>query len=96
MRRFRIRLQMTLVLALAIVNGGCLLIPEIKDRIVELAVGGSTVVTFVSSGTLNSYDETNTVDVMSGFNLAQILADAGIDVSNVSKVALSEIGRAHV
>lgn len=91
MRRIKHWPTWTLVLVFAVMNGGCVLVPEIKDRIVELAVGGSTTVEFVSSGTVNSFNETNTVDVLSGLNLAQILADAGIDVSTVSKIALSGI-----
>ncbi len=91
MRRLRFWPHLALVLALGVMNGGCVLIPEIKDRIVELAVGGSTVVEFVSNGTLNTYNETNTVNVLDGFDLAQILADAGIDVSNVTHIALSGV-----
>lgn len=91
MRRFISRSQLALVLALAVMNGGCVLIPEIKDRIVELAVGGSSVVEFVSNGTVNSYNETNTINVLDGFNLGQILADAGIDVSDVTNIALSGV-----
>lgn len=91
MRRFGTWPRMALVVALAVMNGGCVLIPEIKDRIVELAVGGSTVVEFVSNGTINNHDETNTVDVLSGFNLGQILFDAGIDVSKVTNIALSGV-----
>jgi hypothetical protein len=81
----------TLVLALGLMNGGCMLIPEIKDRIVELAVGGATQVEFVSSGTLNTFNETSTLDVLSGFNLAQILNDAGIEVSNVTNIRISGV-----
>ena len=93
MRRFRSWPRMALVpaFALAVMNGGCVLIPEFKDRIVELAVGGTTVVEFVSSGTLNTYDESNTVNVLEGFNLGQILADAGIDPSNLIDIALSGV-----
>ena len=82
---------MTLVLVVAAMNGGCLLVPEIKDRIVELAVGGSTVVEFVSSGTINSFDEANTVNILNGFDLAQILADAGVDPASVTNIALSGV-----
>ena len=42
MRRFRYLPSMALVAALGVANGGCILIPDIQDRIVELAVGGST------------------------------------------------------
>jgi hypothetical protein len=82
---------MALVLALAVMNGGCLLIPKLKDRIVELAVAGTTVVEFVSSGSLNTINESKTVNVMDGFDLAQILSDAGIDVSDVKDIAVSGV-----
>ena len=91
MRRFRSWPRMAVVLALGVLNGGCILIPEFKDRVVELAVGGTTVVEFVSNGTVNNHDERDTVNVLNGFNLGQILADAGIDVSNVSNIALSGV-----
>jgi hypothetical protein len=81
----------TLVLALGLMNGGCMLIPEIQDRIVELAVGGSTDVEFVSSGTLNNFNETSTINILDGFNLAQILDDAGIDVSSVTHIKISGV-----
>jgi hypothetical protein len=91
MRRFRSWPRMALVVALGVMNGGCVLIPELEDRIVELAVGGTTVVEFTSSGTLNTYDETNTVNVLDGFDLGQILADAGIDPSELVDIALSGV-----
>jgi len=91
MRRFRFWPRLALLLALGVMNGGCLLIPEIKDRIVELAVGGTTVVEFVSLGTVNNHDETNSVNILDGFNLGQILADAGIDYSRVTDIALSGV-----
>jgi len=91
MRPFGYLPRLVLAFALGAMNGGCVLIPEIEDRVVELAVGGSTVVEFVSNGTVNQHDETNTVNVLEGFNLAQILADAGIDVSNVTNIALSGV-----
>src|SRR5262245_20356970 len=80
-----------LVLALAGLNGGCMLVPEIKDRIVELAVGGSTAVEFVSSGTGNTLDDTNTLDILDGFNLAQILDEAGVDVSSVTDIKIAGV-----
>jgi len=80
-----------LVLALGLANGGCMLIPEIKDRIVELAVGGSTAVEFVSVGTINTFNETSTVDILDGFNLAQILSDAGVDVASVTHIKISGV-----
>ncbi|MGH7731217.1 MAG: hypothetical protein ACRENJ_08215 [Candidatus Eiseniibacteriota bacterium] len=91
MRRLRCLPHRALVVAIGLVNGGCILIPEIEHRIVELAVGGTTVVEFVSNGTINNHDETSTVNILDGFDLAQILADAGVDVSNVTNIALAGI-----
>jgi hypothetical protein len=82
---------MALVLALAVMNGGCLLIPQLKDRLVELAVSGTTSVLFTVSGSATSADETQPVDVGAKLNLQQILDDAGIDVSQVTHVGLSGV-----
>jgi len=68
-----------------------MLVPEIKDRIVELAVGSSTTAEFISLGSVNSIDATSSVNVLSEFNLAQILDDAGIDVSDAGKIAVSGV-----
>ena len=91
MRRFRSWPRMALILALGGMNGGCILIPELKDRIVELAVGGTTVVGFVTNTATSSIDETNTVNILEGFNLGQILADAGIDPTDLIDIALSGV-----
>ena len=91
MRRFRYLPSVALVAALGVANGGCILIPDIQDRIVELAVGGSTVVEVVTSGSGSSVDETNTVNILDGLDIAQILADNGIDVTDVSDIALAGI-----
>ena len=89
MRHFRYLPHLALAAALGVANGGCVLIPDIEDRIVELAVGGTTVVGFATSGSGSSIDETNTVNILEGLNIAQILADNGIDVSDVTDIALA-------
>jgi len=91
MRRFRFWPQMALVLTVAVMNGGCILIPEIKDRLVELAVSGTTSAVFTVQGSSTSVDETTVVDVGADLDLAKVLADAGIDVSQVTHVALSGV-----
>ena len=91
MHLFRHRPRWILVFALAAMGGGCMLVPEIEDRIVELAVGGSTTVELVSQGSVNTIDETSTVNILEGFDLGQILADAGINVSDVRNIALSGV-----
>lgn len=80
-----------LALALSTLGSGCPVIPQIKDRIVELAVGGSTIAEFVASGVINTYDDTKTVDLHDGLDLAQIIDDAGVDVSDVESVKLSGV-----
>ena len=82
---------MALVLALAMLNGGCILIPEMKDRLVELAVGGTTSAVFTVQGVTTSVNEIQIVDVGSQLNLAQILADNGIDVSQVTNISLASV-----
>jgi hypothetical protein len=91
MRRFRFWPQMALVLAMAVMNGGCLLIPDFQDKLVELAVSGSTSAVFTVDGSATTADETKAVDVATELDLKQILEDAGIDVSDVTHVALSGV-----
>jgi len=91
MRRIRSWLSMTLVVAFAVMNGGCILIPEIKDRVVELAVAGVTTAVFTVQGSNTAVDETQVVDVGVELDLQQILDDAGIDVSQVTKISLAGV-----
>jgi hypothetical protein len=91
MRRLRYWPQMALVLALAVMNGGCVLIPELKDRIVELAVGGTTVVEFTTDGDLNTLDDDGTVNILADFDLQEILDDAGIDVTDVTSIKFTGV-----
>lgn len=92
MRLIRNWAPCALILTVATMNGGCILVPEIKDRIVELAVGGSTTVPFVSAGSGGTLNETYPpVNILDGFNLAQILDDAGIDVPSVTNIKLSGV-----
>jgi hypothetical protein len=91
MRRFRFWPQMALVLALAVMNGGCVLVPEMKDRIVELAVGGSTIVAFTTHGETNTIDNSGTVNITDDLDIQSILDDAGIDVSDVVSIVFSGV-----
>jgi hypothetical protein len=91
MRRFRFWPQLALVVAIAAMNAGCVLIPEIKDRVVELAVAGTTSKVFTVQRNGTTLDETyDTIDLSTDLDLGKVLSDAGIDVSQV------KIGRAHV
>lgn len=83
----------TLALALpfAMVGSGCILIPEIEERIVELAVGHSIVVPFTSFGETNTHDDTETINVALDVSLDEILAENGLDASNVKDVKLAGV-----
>jgi len=89
----RMRHRSTLAaLALVMLTAqGCLLIPEIEKRVVELAVGGSTTQEFVASGELNVHDQRDTVDISTAIDLPQLLDDAGIDISDVQDIKLAGV-----
>jgi hypothetical protein len=91
MRRLRIWPQLAAVVALAVLNGGCILIPEMKDRIVELALTGDAVVEFHATGSTGLIDELRTINLRDSVDLAKILADAGVDVNDVTNIALSGV-----
>lgn len=91
MRRLGIWPQLAAVVALGVLNGGCILIPEIKDRIVELALTGETVVEFHATGSTGAIDELKTINLRDSVDLPGILADAGVDVNDVTQIALSGV-----
>ena len=92
MQRFKFWPQLALVGALAVANGGCVLIPELKERAVELAIAGTTSQDFTVQSDNTSFDAVNAnIDLSTDLDLAQALSDAGIDVSKVGKIALSGI-----
>jgi len=78
-----------LVTALVMVGAKCPSIPAIKDRVVELAVAGSTTVPFEAEGSLGVWSDESTVDLSQGIDIVGILDDAGIDVSAVKEVKVS-------
>lgn len=82
---------LALALPLALVGSGCILIPEIEERIVELAVGHSIIVPFTSLGETNVHDDTETINVALDVSLDEILADNGISASDVKDVKLAGV-----
>jgi len=91
MRLNRIWLPGVLVVAASLAGNGCILLPEIKEKIVQLAVGGTTTANFDAAGMINAFDQTTSVDISAEVNLAKILDDAGIDVSKVKDIKVSGI-----
>ena len=85
---------MAIVLAASLFGAGCILIPEVKDRIVELAVSGSTSATFHASGPeTDPLNEVQVVSIGEGTDLdvKKLLEDAGIDVSDVVDVKVTSV-----
>jgi hypothetical protein len=89
MRRTTALKTLALALPMALAMNGCILIPEIEDRTVELAIGASTSAEFHSAGATTSLSDTKTVDIKLDVNLSDILADNGIDATDVKDVKLA-------
>jgi hypothetical protein len=70
------------------VQGGCVIIPEVNTKIVELVASGTACDTLTSLGTINNHDETDVIDLKNGIDIQQALEDAGIDVSEVTEIAV--------
>jgi hypothetical protein len=82
---------LALALPLAFALNGCLLIPQIEDRVVELAVGHAILIPFNANGSTNFENDANTVDMDGGFDLASVLDDAGLDASDVKDVKVASV-----
>jgi len=89
--RMPILKTLALALPVAFALNGCILIPKIEDRVVELAVGHSVVIPFQARGTINFEDDAKVVDLDSDFDLKSVLDDAGIDASDVKDVKLASV-----
>lgn len=88
MRTLHIPRTLAVALPLALLNLGCILVPKLEDRNVEMAVGASTSTIFHAQGELNFHDETETVDVHRDLDLPLILEDNDIDAQTVKDIKL--------
>jgi len=82
---------LALALPLAVAANGCILVPEIEKRVVELAIGHSVVVPFVASGTTNFTDEAKTIDVTGKVDLKTIFSDNDLSADKVTAVKLAGV-----
>lgn len=73
----------------ALTGASCPLIPDIEEKVIELALGGSTTVPFQARGILNDKGETECFDLGEDLDLNQILEDADID--SVTAIALAGV-----
>ncbi len=87
------RLLPLAVIALAglSLGSGCPTFPSLKDRLVDLAVGGSTTLTFQASGIINTYDDVGSEDLVGDVDLQKLLDDAGIKADDVVDVKLAGV-----
>lgn len=87
--RMRNRSTLAALILTMLVGQGCLLLPEIEKRVVELAVGGSTTQEFSAIGEINTINDRDTVDVRTAIDLPGLLDNAGIDLSDVETIAFA-------
>ncbi len=88
MRLSRIQMFLALALTALTVQGGCIIIPEVKSKIVELVAAGSACDTLEAIGIINNHDDRSVIDLKSGIDIRQVLDDAGIDVDAVDSIAV--------
>jgi hypothetical protein len=79
---------LALVLVALTVQGGCVIIPEVKSKIVELVASGTACDTLTAVGIVNDHDDFDVIDLKAGLDIRQTLEDAGIDVSDVDSIAV--------
>lgn len=91
MRFSRLQQALALVLVVLTVQGGCVIIPEVKSKIVELVASGTACDTLDAIGILNNHDDTDFFDIKDGINIQEIAEDAGIDLDNVDSVYISGV-----
>jgi hypothetical protein len=89
--RMRYRSTLAALALVMLAAQGCILIPEIQKRVVELAMGGSATQEFVAAGELNVHDQRDTVDLSTAIDLPKLLDDAGIDISDVEDIKLAGV-----
>lgn len=88
MRKNALLSLLALALTALTAQGGCIIIPEVKSKAVELVAAGTVCDTLAAIGIVNNHDDTDVVDVKGGLDIQEVLRDAGIDVSDVDSVAV--------
>lgn len=77
--------------ALLLMGSGCPFIPDVKEKVIQLAVGSSTTVEFKARGSINEYNQEEMFDFGEDIDLPALLDDAGIDVNDVIDIALAGV-----
>ncbi len=90
MRIQRMLPALALLLGAAALVTGCITIPTMADRVVELVTTGSTTEDFHASGVINTYADSKTINA-SDLDIARVLDDAGIDLSDATAITFSNL-----
>ncbi len=91
MRIRRVLVLAAIGLVAQLLASGCLLFPELKDKVVELATSGSVITDFHAEGSNPSFTQDTTIDIHDSIDIAKVLSDAGIDASNVKSMTLGGV-----
>lgn len=73
--------------AVILLGVGCFPIPQIEEKVVELVATSSVSAEFQAQGTINLHEDEVTIALDDSLDLAGILDDAGIDVSEVESIS---------
>lgn len=91
MRIHRFAPVLGVLLLVQVFAAGCLTIPTIADRVVELVSTQSVTEGFTADGTNNITVDQRTIDINSEVDIASALDDAGIDASNVTSITVASV-----
>ena len=91
MRLSRLQQALALVLVMLTVEGGCVILPEVKSKIVELVASGTACDTLEAIGIINDHDDRSSFDIKDGIDIQQLAEDAGIDLDLVDSVFVSGV-----
>jgi hypothetical protein len=91
MRNHRPIIVLALLLGAQFVLSGCITIPTMADRVVELVTTTSVADTLHASGSTNYILNDSGIFDVNSLGIAGILDDAGIDVSDVTGISLASV-----
>jgi hypothetical protein len=91
MRHLRLATVLGVALLVPMFTSGCLTTPTIADRVVDLVTTQSVTEGFTADGTNNITVDTKTIDINNEINISDALSNAGIDVSDVSSISVSNV-----
>ena len=91
MRINRLQQVLALVLVVLTVEGGCIILPELESKIVELVASGAACQTLDASGVINDHDDRDFFDIKVGVNFQEIADAAGVSLDDIDMVYVSGV-----